>query len=92
MGERLRLSPRDATLLAAAALVGTLPPALFGAVCLARFLPLEEGARSVLGLTLSIPLWCAAACSAFLARNAARAWVACAVSTLVLGLFAFGVR
>jgi biotin transporter BioY len=85
MAERARESRANAVLRVLASLAGTLPVALFGAVCLSRFLPIGEEARFVAGFTLAIPLWVTAMCVTFLARSGARAWLWCTGLALVLG-------
>ncbi|WP_437589110.1 hypothetical protein [Sorangium sp. So ce1000] len=86
-----RLARLDAVLRVLAALVGTLPLAVAGSSCLARFAPLAEATRSILGFVLVVPLWLAAMCVAFLARSAARAWGVCAALGAVLLALAYGV-
>ncbi|AUX23903.1 hypothetical protein SOCEGT47_044330 [Sorangium cellulosum] len=87
---RPRLARLEAPLRVAAALVGTLPVAVLSSVCLARVVPLSEGARGTLGFSLVVPLWVAAMCVAFLARNAARAWGVCAALTAALAAIVYG--
>jgi len=72
-----------------AAVAGTLPVAILGALCAARFLPVPEELRFVLGSTLLIPSWVAAMCVAFLSQDAARAWIWCASLALILGVVVF---
>ncbi|WP_437293218.1 hypothetical protein [Sorangium sp. So ce426] len=86
-----RLARLDGTLRVLAALIGTLPLAVLGGVCLARFAPLAEATRSALGFALVVPLWLAAMCVAFLARSAARAWSVCAAIGAVLLALAYAV-
>lgn len=74
-----------------AALVGTLPVAVLASACVARFLPLAEAARFILGFTLAIPLWVTAMCFVFLARSGARAWGFCLGASVLLGALAYGV-
>jgi hypothetical protein len=73
-----------AALRIAAALVGTLPVAVLAAICVAKYAPLDAEPRFVAGFLLVIPLWVAAICWVFLARGAARAWLACGLAALVL--------
>ena len=82
---------RDAALRVVAALVGTLPVAVLGSVCLAKLLPFDEATRVALGFTLAIPLWVALMSFAFLARSGWRAWAWCLVATLLLGLVTHGI-
>ncbi len=91
MTERAWSGRLDATLRVLAALVGTLPLAVLASVCLARRLPLAEGARLTLGFTLAIPVWVAVMCLVFLARGGWRAWGLCSAATLLLGLLSYGV-
>ncbi|WP_437832152.1 hypothetical protein [Sorangium sp. So ce1153] len=86
-----RLARLDALLRVLAALLGTLPLAFLASVCLSRFAPLAEGARSILGWSLAVPLWVAAMCVVFLARSGARAWGGCAALSAVLFALAYGV-
>ncbi|WP_437277999.1 hypothetical protein WME90_43365 [Sorangium sp. So ce375] len=81
----------DAALRVLAALIGTLPLAVLGSVCLARFAPFGEATRSAVGFSLVVPLWLAAMCVAFLARSAARAWGGCAALGAVLLALAYWV-
>lgn len=85
------VSRADAAFRIAASLVGTLPAAVLGAMCLARFLPMGEEARFTIGFTLAIPVWVTAMCLTFLARDGKRAWIWCVGLTLVLGGLALGV-
>lgn len=86
------MSPRvDAWLRSLAALVGTLPAALFGSVALARFLPLSDDTRFAIGFSLVIPLWVTAMCLAFLATNGARAWRVCLGVTAFFVALVYGV-
>jgi hypothetical protein len=81
----------QATLRWSAALVGTLPGALFAMVCLARFLPFSESMRFTLGFTLGVPLWVTAMCVTLLAASGTRAWLACLGAALVLGVLALAI-
>jgi hypothetical protein len=73
-----------AALHSAGPLLGTIPLALLASVGLARFLPLREDARFVVGFSLAIPLWVAAMCIAFVVRSGFRVWLLAALSALVL--------
>lgn len=68
---RSRRSPRPRIV---SATVGTLPAALLGSACLARFLPLPEDGRFAIGYAAVIPMWVALMCVTFLARRSAHAW------------------
>ena len=81
-----RLGRWEVPLRVAAALLGTAPVALLLGVCLARVLPLPATTRFTLGLTLVLPLWVSGMCVGFVARSAARAWLACGVLSLALAL------
>ena len=72
-----------------AALLGTLPLASLAGITLARFLPLPEETRFVIGLCAIIPLWVSAICLITLCRRRAHAWLVCASASLLLGLLAF---
>ena len=91
MGERSRMYRLDATLRVLAAVAGTLPAAVLAAVCLARFLPLDEPTRFTLGFLLAIPLWVTASCVVFLARSGARAWGLCLAVSVCLAAIVVGV-
>jgi hypothetical protein len=91
MAERMGNPRADAALRIAAALAGTLPAAVLAAVCLARFLPLDEATRFTLGFMLAIPLWVTAICFVFLARSGARAWGLCLAASAALAALAVGV-
>ena len=73
------------------ALVATLPAAVLATVCVGRWLPGDAEFRLMLGLTLAIPLWVFAMCSAFLARAGGRVWLWCGAAALVFGGLAYGV-
>ena len=64
---------------------------LLASICLARFLPLDAEARFAIGFTLAIPIWIAAMCLGFLARDGVRAWLWCAGLGLLLGGLAYGI-
>lgn len=81
----------DAAARVAAALVGSLPPAMFASVCLARFLPCAEDVRVAVGFAAPLPLWVATMCAAFVARTGARAWALCAALSVAFGALALGV-
>lgn len=91
MNAPLAPSRLDAWLRVLAALVGTLPAALFASASLARFPPLSEDARFALGFTLAIPLWITAMCFAFLARSGTRAWGVCLGVTAILAALVYGI-
>lgn len=81
------------TLVAIAALFlasRALPLAVLSGVLVARFAPLAESTRFMLGVTLVFPIWIAAMCLAFLARSAARVWCVCAALGAVLGALVYG--
>lgn len=77
-------SPVEGTARVIAATVGSLPIALFGSVCIGRFLPLAEATRFVVGFTLAIPLWVALMCVLFLSQDAKRTWLLCVAGGLAL--------
>lgn len=91
MVERALKTRADAVLWIVAAVVGTLPAAVFASVCLARFLPFAEAARFTLGFMLAIPLWVTAMCFVFLMRSGARAWGWCLGVSAALAALAIGV-
>lgn len=66
-----------------AALLGTLPVALFTALALARLAPLSDQARAVVGLYAPLPLYAVLACLAARMRWKT-AWFACATTTVAL--------
>jgi hypothetical protein len=66
-----------------AALLGTLPVALFAAAALARFLPAPEPVRFAIGYSAMLPLWLAAMCWIAVARSGRRAWLLCAAATVL---------
>lgn len=74
----------DAALRVIAATIGTLPLALFGAACIARFLPVSPDARYAIAFAGVIPLWVTAMCIAFLARRGSWALVVCIVVSVAL--------
>lgn len=87
-----QLSPRwELGLRISAATLGTACVSLLASLCLARFLPLDAEARFAIGFTLAIPIWIAAMCIAFLARDGVRAWLWCAGLGLLLGAWAYGI-
>ena len=91
MGERSKSYRLDATLRVLASLAGTLPAAILAAVCLARFVPLDEPTRFTFGFLLAIPLWVTASCVVFLARSGARAWGLCLAVSASLAALVVGV-
>jgi biotin transporter BioY len=91
VAERAWRQRADGTLRVIAALAGTLPAAVLGAVCLARFLPTDEETRFAVGFTLAIPLWVAGICLASLSLAGWRAWLWCGGLALALGGLALGV-
>ena len=92
MAEGLRATRAGSASRVAAALVGTLPAAVLAAICAARFLPLAEETRVVVGLTLAIPLWLTAMCLTSLVRAGRWAWLWCLGATAVLSALGLGIR
>jgi len=88
----LARSRLDVWLRILAAILGTLPVALLGSACLARFLPLSEDARFAIGLTAAIPLWITGMCFAYLARSGARAWLVCLLTCAAMAVVVYGIR
>jgi hypothetical protein len=80
----------DATARVLAALAGTLPVSVLGAICAGRLAPLSDEARVALAVALAIPLWVLAACALALARSGVRAWLWCGGLSLALGGLALG--
>jgi hypothetical protein len=72
-----RSSPGRALTLVAA-LVGTLPLALYAPLLLAQKLPASDEARAALALFLPVPLYVVSACVVMRLR-APQAWAACVV-------------
>jgi hypothetical protein len=92
VAEGLRANRAGAALRVVAALGGTLPAAVLAAICAARFLPLGEEARVVIGLTLAIPLWLTAICLTSLVRTGRWAWLWCVGAAAVLAVLGLGIR
>ena len=67
-----------------AALVATVPVALYLALAIIRWWPASDGARLAFGYVALVPLWVALACVAVRARSGGRAWIVCIVATAVL--------
>jgi hypothetical protein len=81
----------NAALRVFAATLGTLPIALFGAACIARFLPLCADVRYAIAFSVVIPVWVSAMCVTFLARSGARALACCGFVALALAALSLGV-
>jgi hypothetical protein len=77
---------RSGDLLAiASAFAGSLPTALLGAACWARFAPLDEQARFISALLLVIPAWVGSLCVLSVLRRPAAGLLACAILSAALG-------
>ncbi|MET0342410.1 MAG: hypothetical protein ABW252_15505 [Polyangiales bacterium] len=75
---------RDVALLAAGT-VGALSAALLTGACIARFAPLGDDLRFLLGFVGVIPLWLTSSMLAFRARNGVHALLGCAAASAALG-------
>lgn len=75
----------DRALVLLASVLGTLPVALFGAACVARFLPVSADTRFALAYLAVVPFWVVGMCFAFLAR---RGWMVLALCLVVAALLA----
>lgn len=76
---------------ALAAIVGTLPVALFANACIARFLPLSAETRFAVAYAALIPTWLIAMCWAWLARSPLRVWLICLIATALLAGLTYGI-
>jgi len=85
------MSRNASVMLALAAILGTLPVALFANACIARFAPLSAEARFALAYTAVIPTWLVAMCFAWLVKSALRVWLICLVLTALLAGLTYGV-
>jgi hypothetical protein len=83
-----RSNPRDVFLRLSAALLGTLPVALYASLALATYLPVSDAVRAVIGFYAPLPLYALFACLVARAHAGARAWLVCvgAAALLKLGL------
>jgi uncharacterized membrane protein HdeD (DUF308 family) len=54
-------------------------------------LPISQSGGFALAFMLAVPFWVAGICTVFLARSARRAWGACALASILLGLLAYGI-
>lgn len=88
---RARRRPREphrkfapALLRTSAATVGTLPLAWTFSWALAAVLPIGMEARAAILMLLSVPLWIALRCFAFLSKSGLRVWAICLAGSAVL--------
>ncbi len=69
-----------------AALVGTLPVALYASLALADFLPTSNEVRAAIGYYAPLPLYSLFACLAARANGGLRAWLTCLSASCLLKL------
>jgi hypothetical protein len=82
---------RKAAWRALAAILGTLPVALFANACIARFAPLSADTRFALAYAAVIPTWLCAMCWAWLAQSTSRLWIICLTASVLLIGVVYGV-